>query len=257
MPDLSGRRHDAVRDRTEQLDDHGQLHRHRSRGGQHPHVSGRRRRRRRQRGWDGPGVDPITVASTTNGIFAHDFSSGTLDNWTSTAGSTVDGVGRERRTSQRPSQVAARPGFLSRDLGAGFPTVCLSTAINTAINAASLDPTNSVALLRLQTVTGGGIARVFATSSGSLFAKSDVSGAQKGSGVALGIGWHTLELCVTVGATGTSELDRDGVRIVNAFTTNTGSTSIGSVAIGDPARQDLHRERRRRRRRSGPRMTRC
>ena len=32
-----------------------------------------------------PASDPITVASTTNGIFADDFSSGTLGNWTSTA----------------------------------------------------------------------------------------------------------------------------------------------------------------------------
>ncbi len=178
-----------------------------------------------------PASDPITVNSTTNGIFADDFSSGTLGNWTSTAGSTVDGATGDAAAPSARVQAAGSPGFLSRDLGSTFQNVCLSVGIN----AASLDPANTVALLRLQTATGTPIARVFATSTGTLFAKSDVSGAQRGSGVALGAGWHTLELCVTVGGSGTLNLYRDGIRIVNAFTTNTGSTPIGSIAIGDPA----------------------
>ena len=62
-----------------------------------------------------------------------------------------------------------------------------------------------------------------------------MSGAQTSSTVALGAGWHRIELCATVGGAGTLDLYRDGTRIVNAFPANTGSTPIGRIVIGDTA----------------------
>ena len=48
----------------------------------------------------------------------------------------------------------------------------------------------------------------------------------------LGSGWHNVELCGTVGVSGTWDLYRDGVKIVNAWTANTGTTPVGRVEIG-------------------------
>jgi hypothetical protein len=102
------------------------------------------------------------------------------------------------------------------------------------VNAASFG-NNSVDLFRLRTVADGPIARVFANVSGVLWTRSDVSGAQFSSGVALGSGWHHLELCGTVGIAGAWDLYRDGVRIVNGWVANTGTTPIGRIQIGDTA----------------------
>ena len=110
-----------------------------------------------------------------------------------------------------------------------------NACISMGINATNLDPNRPVAVAQLQTAAGGGVARVFANPAGTLFVKSDVSGAQASTGVALGAGWHTIELCATVGGAGTLDLYRDGIRIVNAFAANTGSTPIGRIVIGDTA----------------------
>ena len=59
------------------------------------------------------------------------------------------------------------------------------------------------------------------------------SGTQKWSGVAIGSGWHTVELCGTVGANSTWDLYRDGAVIVNDWAANTGTTGVGRVEIGD------------------------
>ena len=71
------------------------------------------------------------------------------------------------------------------------------------------------------------------TSAGVLWLKSDVSAAQRSSGVALGTGWHGIELCGTVGTSGSWDLYRDGVKIVSGWVANTGTTPVGRVEIGD------------------------
>jgi hypothetical protein len=81
--------------------------------------------------------------------------------------------------------------------------------------------------------TGGAIARVLVNPTGILYARSDVTGVQRSSAVALGSGWHTIELCVTIGTNGTIDLYRDGARIVAAFGSDVGTASIDRVLIGD------------------------
>ena len=88
-------------------------------------------------------------------------------------------------------------------------------------------------LLRLRTAANGPIARVYLSSTGILSVRSDVSGAQKSSGVALGTGWHGIQLCGTVGASGSWDLYRDGIKIVTGWVANTGTTPVGRVEIGD------------------------
>ncbi len=58
-------------------------------------------------------------------------------------------------------------------------------------------------------------------------------GSQIYSGVALGTGWHNVEVCGTVGTSGTWDLYRDGTKIVDAWVANTGTAPIGRVEIGN------------------------
>ena len=101
------------------------------------------------------------------------------------------------------------------------------------VSAASLG--SGPVLLRLRTASDGPVARVFLTSGGVLSLRADASGAQKSSGVTLGSGWHSVELCGTVGTAGAWDLYRDGVKIVSGWVADTGTTPVGRVQIGDNA----------------------
>jgi hypothetical protein len=89
--------------------------------------------------------------------------------------------------------------------------------------------------MRFRTAADGPVARVFLNSAGALLVRSDVSGAQAATGVLLGSGWHAIELCGTVGASGTWDLYRDGIKILDQWVANTGTTPIGRITIGDTA----------------------
>ena len=114
-------------------------------------------------------------------------------------------------------------------LPTALKTVCMSVNVNATSRGTGL----TVALLRLRTASSTPIARVYLSSAGILTLKSDVSGVQKGSGVALGTGWHGIELCGTVGTSGSWDLYRDGTQIVTGWLANTGTTPVGRVEIGD------------------------
>jgi hypothetical protein len=90
-------------------------------------------------------------------------------------------------------------------------------------------------LLRLRTASDGPVARLTPTSAGVLRLRSDVSGTQSPLKVALGSGWHSVEVCGSVGTSSTWDLYRDGVLILDDWTANTGTTAIGRVNIGDTA----------------------
>ena len=90
----------------------------------------------------------------------------------------------------------------------------------------------------------GPVGRVLVNDSGVLSVRSDVSGTTRASGVALGSGWHALEVCTTVGTAGVWDLYRDGVRIVNGWVANTG-TAHRQDRARKPERRDLDRQRRR------------
>ena len=173
--------------------------------------------------------DPITVTTASAAIFSDDFSSGDFANWTSVTGLTIDpGVGSPSAPSAR-GQVSAQSAFLTKTLPATYAQICVSTSVN----AASFGG-NSVVLLRLRTASNGPVARVFAGSNGTLFVRSDVSGAQLSSNMTLGVGWHEIELCGTVGSAGALDLYRDGTRIAT-FAANTGTVPVGRFEVGDTA----------------------
>ena len=161
-------------------------------------------------------------------IFADDFTAG-FANWSGVTNLTIDSATGGVAPPSARSQLTSVPDYAFKNLTGGpFSSVCMSTRVNVASIGSS-----SVTVLRLRTAANGNVIRVFANQAGVLYAKSDVSGTQKWSGVAIGSGWHTIELCGTVGASSTWDLYRDGAVIVNDWAANTGSTGVGRVEIGD------------------------
>ena len=170
----------------------------------------------------------ITVASGPPVIFSDDFTAG-FANWSGVTNLSIDNATGGAAPPSARSQLTSVVDFAFKTLTGGpFNNVCMSTRVNVASIGSS-----TVTVLRLRTAANGNVIRVFANQAGVLYAKSDVSGTQKWSGVAIGSGWHTVELCGTVGASSTWDLYRDGAVIVNDWAANTGTTGVGRVEIGD------------------------
>jgi hypothetical protein len=164
-------------------------------------------------------------------VFADDFSSGGFGNWTGMTRMTIDAGNGGLAAPSARAQVANQSAWAYKTLSAPVTgTVCMSLRANVSAAGAT-----GLVLLRLRTATDGPVARVATSASGILQIRSDVSGTQIGSGVAMGSGWHAIELCGTVGASGTWDLYRDGVHIVTAWVANTGTTRVGRIQIGDNA----------------------
>ena len=173
-----------------------------------------------------PLSDPITVAAASV-TFADDFSSNDFTKWSGSTRLTIDNSTGGVAAPSARAAVTAQTAFAYKNLSGTFSTMCMSANVNAASFGA-----NYPTLLKLRTAANGPIVRVFANASGVLYVKSDVSNLQFWSGSALGSGWHNIELCGTVGASGTWDLYRDGSKIVNAWTANTGTTPVGRVEIG-------------------------
>ncbi len=172
---------------------------------------------------------PITVSTTASAIFADDFTSG-FANWSGVTNLTIDTTTGGVSAPSARAQLTSQAGFAFKDLSVSLSQVCMSARVNIGSVGS---PT--VALFRLRTVANGPVARVYVRSTGILSLRADVSGAQRSSGVALGSGWHSIELCGTVGSAGSWDLYRDGVAIVSGWVANTGTAAVGRVEIGDTA----------------------
>ena len=170
---------------------------------------------------------PVSTGGTfwSDGFDTADFSA-----WTSvTRMSIAGGTGGNAPPSAFASPVA-QSATASKTLGADFPSICLSANVNvTNRGTAALD------LMRLRTAGNGNVGRVLLNSSGILQVKSDVSGTVKGSGASLSAGWHSIEVCMTVGTAGTWDLYLDGNQVVTGWVANTGTSPVGRIQIGDSA----------------------
>jgi chitodextrinase len=174
-----------------------------------------------------PASAPITVTPL---IFSDDFTSDNFTNWSLFTNMTLDeGQGSPSAPSAR-SQVSSSASYAYADFGFTYGTACASANMN----ASSLG-TTSVDLMRLRSAAGGPIAKVYASSTGVLSVRDDVTGTTKGSAKTLGTGWHNVELCVSVGSpNGSISLFRDGTQILT-WAPDTGTTPIGRLQIGDTA----------------------
>ena len=170
---------------------------------------------------------PITVSSSASAIFGDDFSAG-FASWSGVTNLAIDNASGGVAPPSARGQLTSQAGFAFKTLTGSFNNVCMSTRVNIASIGS---PT--VVVFRLRTAANGNVVRVYANQAGVLYVKSDVDGTQKWSGVAMGTGWHTVELCGAVGATSTWDLYRDGLAIVSDWASNTGTTDVGRVEIGD------------------------
>jgi len=163
-------------------------------------------------------------------VFADSFDGGDLGAWTAVTRLTIDqSTGGDAPPSARGS-VSGLSAFARRDLGTSLATVCMSQAVN----ATSVSGAN-VVLMRLRTAGGGPVARLTVSPAGILQVRSDVSGMQITSGAALASGWNDIELCGTVGASGSWDLYLNGSAIIEGWLADTGTTGVGRVEIGDTA----------------------
>ena len=174
-----------------------------------------------------PPSDPIVVAGGPTAIFSDDFSSGTLTNWSAITRFTIDATAGSLAPPSARVSVSNQTATMSRALGGSYPNICLSARLNVTAR------TGSVGLWRLRTAADGPIARVWLTDTGILSIRSDVSGVTRSSAVALGTGWHLVEMCGTVGTASTWNLYRDGVQIMNAWVANTGTVPVGRIELGN------------------------
>jgi hypothetical protein len=173
-----------------------------------------------------PVSDPITVLPAPAGVFVDDFSSG-FSQWTTVTGMTIDDATGSPFAPSARLQATGQGMTLVKTLPATLGSACVSVDINVA------PLSNNVILMRLLTSSGGGIVRVIANADGTLSLRSDVTGSLRNSGVPLGTGWRAVELCGTVGSSGTWDLYLDGAAIVSAWPANTGTSPIGRVLLGD------------------------
>jgi hypothetical protein len=172
--------------------------------------------------------DPITTQPAPVTIFSEAFDNG-LQAWTSVTNLTIDTTQGGLAAPSARAQVSGAKAFARRALGSTFPTVCLSASVRLAPGSSG-----SVALLKLRTAANGPIGRVFSSPTGLLSIRSDVSGQQLATGVAMAIdAWNTVELCGTIGAAGAWNLYLNGSQIVDDWVTNNGTTPIGLIQIGD------------------------
>ena len=168
---------------------------------------------------------PATAATT---IFSDDFSSGTFAKWSGTTNMAIDTTSGQAAPPSAQARAVSSRAYAYEQLPTARSTICVGVNVNTLPAG-----TSTLVLIRLRTAANGAVARTFLSSTGVLSLRSDVSAAQRSSGVSLGTGWHRIEFCGTVGTAGTWSLYRDGVAIVTDWTANTGTTPVGRVEIGD------------------------
>ena len=172
--------------------------------------------------------DPITVFTPPPFIFADDFSSGTLANWSGVTRLTIDTSQGSPTAPSARIQVSAQTAFARRAFASTAGRICVSERVNVQARG-----TGTFTLARFLTSSAAGIVRVYVNSAGALALRADVAGTTHATTVAVGSGWVLVELCGSVGANSTWDLYRNGVRIVNAWVANTGTTPVAQLQIGD------------------------
>ncbi len=163
-------------------------------------------------------------------VFQDGFDAG-LAQWTSVTNLTVDAANFPPSGSA-PSvraSVSNLRAFAYHDLGASYPSLCASEAVNLSSISGS-----AVALLKMRTATNQSVGRVFANPSRVLHVRADIPGITFSSGVALPAGWSTVRLCGVVGTSGTWTLFLNGSQI-GSWSANNGTAPITRVQIGDDA----------------------
>ena len=142
----------------------------------------------------------ITVSNAIPPIFSDDFSSGNFTNWTTNTRLTIDAANGSPAAPSARAQTSNQSAFAYKDLAQTYTQVCMSTNVNLVTTGTAVD------IFRLRTAANGAIAKALVAANGILQIRSDFASTVRNSGVALGSGWHSVELCGTVGAATTWDL---------------------------------------------------
>ena len=121
--------------------------------------------------------------------------------------------------------VTAQSAFAVRTLPSPVSQLCVSVNVNLASGSA-------VDMFRLRTAANGAIIKAFIAGNGTVQMRNDLNAATRTTTVALGTGWHNIELCGTVGAASTWTLYRDSVLINTWAGIDTGTTRSASSNSG-------------------------
>ena len=173
-----------------------------------------------------PPSDPITVQQASAAIFQDGFDAG-FTNWTAVSGLTLDQGSGQPAPSARVQTNASR-GWASEVLPNTYSMACVSAVVNLTSTV------GGGSLFRVRTVSDGPIIRVRVEfGDGSCSCGTTCRGLSTSTGVALPTGtWTSLELCGTVGTSGSWTLYENGAQIFGPWAANTGSAVIGRVTIG-------------------------
>jgi hypothetical protein len=171
-----------------------------------------------------PPSEPITVATASPPVFADAFDAGFVS-WTQVTNLTIDPTSGGSAPPSARAQATGTPAFARRTLAQTYPSLCLRASVDLSSIGA-----NTVPLLKLRTASNASIARIVVTATRMLRLRNDVAATFFNTGSTLSLGWHTLELCATVGVAGSLAASLDDAPL-GSWTTNLGTTPIGRIQI--------------------------
>lgn len=174
---------------------------------------------------------PVTVPSAgQTPVFADGFESGDLSRWNSSRGLAVEGSDVRTGSWAAEGNTTTGATYAKKTLPSSYPNAYAQVAFLVESQVSQLN------LLRLRDGSGNSIGYVFLTTAGALGFHSDADGSTVSTPVALGPGWHTLQLHVVVNSTSSlREVWLDGTSIggLSSSTADLGSAPVGGVQIGE------------------------
>lgn len=171
------------------------------------------------------GGDPPPTSGVV--LFQDGFDDGFL-HWARVTRMTLD------NSQGSPQPPSARLNVVDAPAWAEALLVSVTDQLCASVDVSVTEPA-AATLLRLQTDGGKSIVRVRLDAGGYLRVRSDVSGISSPRTAPLGTGWHTVQLCGSIGVQGAWTLLRDGVPLLEGWVADTGSSPAARVQIGDSA----------------------
>lgn len=172
-----------------------------------------------------PVSDLITVMSGSTPVFSDTFAAG-FGAWASTTNLSLDATSGGAAPPSAKAQVSGQKAFAIATFAQSFSSLCASEGINLASIG-----TTSVAVLKLRTGTTS-VARIFIDPGRGIKVRNDATGATFNPARTLATGWHSIELCATMGTGSSLRLSLDGL-LIGTWVTALGTSPITGLQILD------------------------
>ncbi len=170
----------------------------------------------------------VTITTRSFVLFANDFESGTLGNWSGVSGLTLTTSSPD--SGSYAAQALSVSGTTASAI-AILPSSADKLFIRVRLFGAS-QGANTVHLLKVRTSTGRSLGEVYLSSTGRLGYRNDITGQSTTTTPAVTPErWHTLEVHIVVGTSRLVEPSLDGARIAT-INGNLGTSLIGRFQLG-------------------------